>query len=73
MSMVEEGYLDFSTKARHAYAGFASSYTITEYAKIQIGNKSESFSTFPLSRESSRGFQASFKCWEGPRLARLRW
>ena len=36
MNLLEEGYQDFSAKARHAYAGFASSYTITDYAKIQV-------------------------------------
>ena len=38
ISLVEEGYRDFSVGGRHAFAGFASSYTISDYAKIQIHN-----------------------------------
>ena len=54
MNLVEEGYLDFSAKARHAYAGFASSYTITDYAKIQVGNKRIFFDISPIEGEQPR-------------------
>jgi hypothetical protein len=38
MSLVEEGYLDFSARARHAFAGFGS-ITIEDYAKIQLSQQ----------------------------------
>ena len=65
MSLVEEGYLDFSAGARHAFVGFGS-ITIEDYAKIQLRQQRLFFDLSHDQGETDKLIPGFFQMLGGP-------